>query len=176
MQITAIRGARRYFGDRLFRTTKPHKLLDPEARPLIAVRLNVLARKNIGRIADFPREPRGSLSDPPLSRATIHDVGSAVASASERQRKQFRTTRKADVAYVVSREIAGCEQRRILLINDGNLDMARPMKTTAARLKSICAFGRPVTASLNGSKAPADRPGVELVCRARQAWILTLSR
>jgi hypothetical protein len=65
MQITAIRGARRYFGDRLFRTTKPHKLLDPEARPLIAVRLNVLARKNIGRIADFPREPRGSLSDAP---------------------------------------------------------------------------------------------------------------
>ena len=48
MQITAIRGARRYFGDRLFRTTKPHKLLDPEARPLIAVRLNVLARKTLG--------------------------------------------------------------------------------------------------------------------------------
>jgi predicted oxidoreductase len=48
MQITAIRGARRYFGDRLVRTAKPHKLLDPEARPLIAVRLNVLTRKTLG--------------------------------------------------------------------------------------------------------------------------------
>ena len=175
MQITAIRGARRYFGDRLFRTTKPHKLLDPEARPLIAVRLNVLARKTLGGLQTSRASLGEALATPPIS-GDYSDVGSAVASASERQRKQFRTTRKADVAYVVSREIAGCEQRRILLINDGNLDMARPMKTTAARLKSICAFGRPVTASLNGSKAPADRPGVELVCRARQAWILTLSR
>jgi predicted oxidoreductase len=48
MQITAIRGARRYFGDRLIRTAKPHRLLDPEARPLIAVRLNVLTRKTLG--------------------------------------------------------------------------------------------------------------------------------
>jgi uncharacterized protein len=48
MQITAIRAARRYFGDRLSRTVKPHKLLDPEAGPLIAVRLHVLTRKTLG--------------------------------------------------------------------------------------------------------------------------------
>jgi hypothetical protein len=119
MQITAIRGARRYFGDRLFRTTKPHKLLDPEARRLIAVRLNVLARKTLGGL-QTSRANLGEALATPLSRATIHDVGSAVASASERQRKQFRTTRKADVAYVVSREIAGCEQKAYSLINDGN--------------------------------------------------------
>jgi predicted oxidoreductase len=48
MQITAIRGARAYWGDKLIRTAKPHKLLDPDAGPLIAVRLNILTRKTLG--------------------------------------------------------------------------------------------------------------------------------
>lgn len=48
MQITAIRGARRYIGDRLVRTAKPHKMLDPKAGPLIAVRLQILTRKTLG--------------------------------------------------------------------------------------------------------------------------------
>jgi hypothetical protein len=47
-QIVAIRGARAYLGDKLIRTAKPHKLLDPKAGPLIAVRLNVLTRKTLG--------------------------------------------------------------------------------------------------------------------------------
>ncbi len=47
-QIMAIRAARAYLGDRLIRTAKPHKLLDPEAGPLIAVRLNILTRKTLG--------------------------------------------------------------------------------------------------------------------------------
>jgi predicted oxidoreductase len=47
-QVTAIRGARRYRGDRLIRTASPHRLLDPEAGPLIAVRLSVLTRKTLG--------------------------------------------------------------------------------------------------------------------------------
>jgi predicted oxidoreductase len=47
-QITAIRGARRYRGDRLIRVAKPHRLLDPAAGPLIAVRLNILTRKTLG--------------------------------------------------------------------------------------------------------------------------------
>jgi hypothetical protein len=47
-QITAIRGARRYRGDRLVRVATPHRLLDPEAGPLIAVRLNILTRKTLG--------------------------------------------------------------------------------------------------------------------------------
>jgi hypothetical protein len=49
-QIAAIRAARAYIGDRLVRTAKPHKLLDPAAGPLIAVRLNVLTRKTLGGI------------------------------------------------------------------------------------------------------------------------------
>ena len=47
-QVVAIRGARNYLGDRLIRVAKPHRLLDPAAGPLIAVRLNVLTRKTLG--------------------------------------------------------------------------------------------------------------------------------
>ncbi|MGP5259607.1 FAD-binding dehydrogenase [Brachybacterium paraconglomeratum] len=47
-QITALRGARGYLGDRLIRTAAPHRLLDPSAGPLIAVRLHVLLRKTLG--------------------------------------------------------------------------------------------------------------------------------
>ncbi|MHB2267610.1 FAD-binding dehydrogenase [Aliihoeflea sp. PC F10.4] len=49
-QITAIRGARAYLGDRLIRTAKPHRILDPANGPLIAVRLNILTRKSLGGI------------------------------------------------------------------------------------------------------------------------------
>ena len=47
-QVTAIRGARNYLGDRLLRVAKPHRLLDPAAGPLIAVRLWILTRKTLG--------------------------------------------------------------------------------------------------------------------------------
>ena len=47
-QVTAIRGARNYRGDRLIRTAKPHEILDKANGPLIAVRLNVLTRKSLG--------------------------------------------------------------------------------------------------------------------------------
>lgn len=47
-QVTAIRGARSYLGDRLMRTARPHRLLDPKAGPLIAVRLHILTRKTLG--------------------------------------------------------------------------------------------------------------------------------
>ncbi|MEM7723520.1 MAG: FAD-binding dehydrogenase [Pseudomonadota bacterium] len=47
-QITAIRAARKYLGDKLIRTAKPHRILDPKHGPLIAVRLNILTRKSLG--------------------------------------------------------------------------------------------------------------------------------
>jgi predicted oxidoreductase len=47
-QILAIRAARRYLGDRLIRVATPHRLLDPAAGPLIAVRLRILTRKTLG--------------------------------------------------------------------------------------------------------------------------------
>jgi predicted oxidoreductase len=47
-QITAIRGARAYLGDKLLRVAKPHRILDPAAGPLIGVKLNILTRKSLG--------------------------------------------------------------------------------------------------------------------------------
>jgi predicted oxidoreductase len=48
LQVTAIHGARRYLADRLSRVAAPHRLLDPDAGPLIAVRLSILTRKTLG--------------------------------------------------------------------------------------------------------------------------------
>ncbi|MEX2527661.1 MAG: FAD-binding dehydrogenase [Gemmatimonadota bacterium] len=47
-QWNAIHRAREYRGDRLLRVARPHRLLDPAAGPLIAVRLNLLTRKSLG--------------------------------------------------------------------------------------------------------------------------------
>ncbi len=49
-QITALRQARNYLGDKLIRVAKPHRILDPKAGPLIAVKLNILTRKSLGGI------------------------------------------------------------------------------------------------------------------------------
>ncbi len=48
LQITALRGARNYIGDKLIRVAPPHKILDPSNGPLIAVRLNIVSRKTLG--------------------------------------------------------------------------------------------------------------------------------
>jgi predicted oxidoreductase len=47
-QITAIRAAREFLGDKLGRVVAPHPLLDPKAGPLIAVKLHILTRKTLG--------------------------------------------------------------------------------------------------------------------------------
>ena len=47
-QMMAIHAARNYRGDRLIRTAKPHKFLDPANGPLIAVKLHILTRKTLG--------------------------------------------------------------------------------------------------------------------------------
>jgi uncharacterized protein len=49
-QVNAIRQARHYRGDRLIRVASPHKLLDPKAGPMIAVKLHILTRKSLGGI------------------------------------------------------------------------------------------------------------------------------
>lgn len=48
LQITALRGARHYIGDKLVRVAAPHKLLNPKKGPLIAVRLHIVSRKTLG--------------------------------------------------------------------------------------------------------------------------------
>jgi hypothetical protein len=68
-QVAAIRVARNYIGDRLIRVAKPHRLLDPAAGPLIAVRLWVLTRKSLGglqtdlsaRVLKADGEPLGNV-------------------------------------------------------------------------------------------------------------------
>ncbi|MFD6432173.1 FAD-binding dehydrogenase [Streptomyces venezuelae] len=48
LQVMAVRGARKFLGDRLIRAAAPHRILDPKAGPLVAVRLNILTRKTLG--------------------------------------------------------------------------------------------------------------------------------
>ena len=50
-QLMAIANARRFIGDRLIRTARPHRILDADAGPLIAVRLSILTRKTLGGLA-----------------------------------------------------------------------------------------------------------------------------
>src|SRR5437899_6917639 len=47
-QVMNMHNARRYIGDKLIRTAKPHRILDAEHGPLIAVKLNILTRKTLG--------------------------------------------------------------------------------------------------------------------------------
>jgi predicted oxidoreductase len=47
-QVTAIHGARAYFADKVTRVAAPHRILDPDAGPLVAVRLWTLTRKSLG--------------------------------------------------------------------------------------------------------------------------------
>ncbi|HEX3618252.1 MAG TPA: FAD-binding dehydrogenase [Solirubrobacteraceae bacterium] len=51
LQVMAIRSARRYLPDRLSRVVAPHRILDPAAGPLIAVKLHILTRKTLGGLA-----------------------------------------------------------------------------------------------------------------------------
>ncbi len=48
LQVVALRQARAYLPDKITRVATPHKLTDPKAGPMIAVRLNILTRKTLG--------------------------------------------------------------------------------------------------------------------------------
>lgn len=48
LQVIATARAREFVVDKLIRVAKPHRLLDPEHGPLLAVRLSVLTRKTLG--------------------------------------------------------------------------------------------------------------------------------
>ena len=72
LQVMAIRNARRFRGDRLARTAAPHRILDPKAGPLIAVRLNLLTRKTLGGL-------QTDLSGRVLGRASVPVPGLVAA-------------------------------------------------------------------------------------------------
>lgn len=46
--IAAIKRSHAYMGDNLFRTAPMHRILDPDAGPLIAIKMNILTRKTLG--------------------------------------------------------------------------------------------------------------------------------
>ncbi|WP_067436299.1 FAD-binding dehydrogenase [Nocardioides jensenii] len=50
LQLMAIRNARQSRTDKLIRVAAPHRILDADNGPLIAVRLNILSRKTLGGI------------------------------------------------------------------------------------------------------------------------------
>ncbi len=65
LQVTAIRGARAYWADRLTRVAAPHRILDPDAGPLIAVRLHILTRKTLGGLqTDLSSRVLGASGEP----------------------------------------------------------------------------------------------------------------
>jgi predicted oxidoreductase len=49
-QVQGIHNSRRFLGDRVSRTATPHHILDPQAGPLIGVKLHILTRKSLGGI------------------------------------------------------------------------------------------------------------------------------
>lgn len=67
LQVIGIHNARRSLGDKLVRTARPHRILDPAQGPLIAVRLNILTRKTLGGL------------ETDLSARVLGSDGSAVA-------------------------------------------------------------------------------------------------
>ncbi|MFZ2528167.1 MAG: FAD-binding dehydrogenase [Rhodococcus sp. (in: high G+C Gram-positive bacteria)] len=48
LQVVAMRAARGYLPDKIARIASPHRILDPKAGPLIAVKLHLLTRKTLG--------------------------------------------------------------------------------------------------------------------------------
>jgi uncharacterized protein len=65
LQVAALRQARSYLPDRLTRVAPPHKLTDPKAGPMIAVRLNILTRKTLGGLnTDLDSRVLGATGEP----------------------------------------------------------------------------------------------------------------
>jgi hypothetical protein len=65
LQIVALRQARSYLPDKVTRVASPHKLTDPKAGPMIAVRLNILTRKTLGGLnTDLDSRVLGASGEP----------------------------------------------------------------------------------------------------------------
>lgn len=64
-QVQGIRNSRAFLGDRLSRTARPHRFLDPAEAPLIGVKIHVLTRKTLGGIqTDLDSRALGSDGQP----------------------------------------------------------------------------------------------------------------
>nr|WP_042197576.1 FAD-binding dehydrogenase [Kibdelosporangium sp. MJ126-NF4]CEL23053.1 Fumarate/succinate/L-aspartate dehydrogenases [Kibdelosporangium sp. MJ126-NF4]CTQ90191.1 Fumarate/succinate/L-aspartate dehydrogenases [Kibdelosporangium sp. MJ126-NF4] len=64
-QVMGIRNSLAYSGDSLARTVALHKILDPAAGPLIAIRMNILTRKTLGGLqTDLSGRVQGANGQP----------------------------------------------------------------------------------------------------------------
>ncbi|TDM39624.1 FAD-binding dehydrogenase [Macrococcoides goetzii] len=64
-QVTFIHGARKFLGDKLIRTAKPHKIL--ASKKLIAVKLHIISRKTLGGIQTDLNSQVISQQDKPIT-------------------------------------------------------------------------------------------------------------
>jgi FAD binding domain len=87
IQVMSIRSARAYLGDRISRVVAPHRLTDPKAGPLIAVKLHILTRKSLGGLEPTstpgscgPTGPCSMVSTPRV-RPPVSAVGECTATA-----------------------------------------------------------------------------------------------
>jgi len=64
-QVMGVRNSLAYSGDSLARTAPLHKILDPSAGPLVAIRMNILTRKTLGGLqTDLSGRVLGSNGQP----------------------------------------------------------------------------------------------------------------
>ena len=110
--ITLIRQARHHRGDRLIRTSSPHKLLDPKNGPLIAVKLRILTRKSLGdietdlfaRVVGPNRQPVPGL----YAAGEANGFGGAAVTAIARSRERSSTAACSQVAPRAARSPPRC--------------------------------------------------------------------
>ena len=104
LQLTAVRGARKYRGDKLIRVATPHRILDPKAGPLIAVKLHMLTRKSLGGIqTDLDSRALAADGAPcPASTRSARRPASAAAACTATARSRARSS--ADASSRVARQ------------------------------------------------------------------------
>ena len=123
-QVMNLHNARRYIGDRLIRTAKPHRILDPAHGPLIAVKLNILTRKTLGgfetdldsrvfgnngeiiRASTQQAKPQASAAAACTATARWKAPSSAAACSRAATRGARRRRRRGETAFSSSPDIA----------------------------------------------------------------------
>ena len=119
----------------LFRTVKPHRLLDPAAGPLIAVRLNILTRKTLGGLADRSRQPRARRRRPAVP--GLYAAGE-VGGLRRRRRSRLRALEGTFLGgCIFSGRVAGRARGGRSLVPDCHVFLVfagSPLRLTACRL------------------------------------------
>jgi channel protein (hemolysin III family) len=115
-QLIAIRGARNYIGDKLIRVATPHRLLDPKAGPLIAVRLSILTRKTLGGLeTDLSSRVLGGDGQPvpdSMRRGKLPDSVAVACMATDRSKARSLAAASSPVGLPAARPQWRCHDTR----------------------------------------------------------------